>query len=303
MSAPLSEFVFESVIRDGLGDLRSTPSKLDDIFSRFKEAFLDVQYGQSKIDEIKTYIVENQIRIVHSFPMAPMSTPCISIQLMRASEDPMLQNIGNEFEEVDASKTPDILVPIVTPGTYDTLTGKLTVTNAADLSLICPGLVFVDFSGTPFTIESGNSNTASNKFINIGKGKDPDLGGDGRIESSIDITRTERRMIRLSEGIDLGCHVKDDVHLAKLLYYILTYILKSRQESLITRGITLDYGNAGVHDREQVMNNENVFSRYISVNCLTQFDWNQEEVNLIDCFDTDLKATQPGGPVVPLSDD
>jgi len=288
MGCPLTEFVFESVIRDGLGDLRTTPSKLDDIFSGFLAAYQSTQYGQAKIDEIKTYIVNNQIRIVQALGMAPMSVPCISIQLMRAAEDSDIQNIGNEFEERDDSTTPTVYIPTITPGTYNNTTGILTVVNAVDLSTVCPGWIYVDASDNKFAIGSGNSNLSGDKFINIGPGQTPDIGGDGRIESSIDVIRTERRMIRLRETISLGCHAKDDIHLTKLIYYILVYILKSRQESLITRGITLDAGDASLFDRAEEYQGENIFSRYTSVGCITEYIWDQGEVNLIDCFDATI---------------
>lgn len=225
--------------------------------------------------------------------MVPTSMPCISIQLESSSEDPDIQTLGNSYLDEDEATTPKVYVPVVTPGTYDTVTGKLTVINAADLSIVCPGMIFVDNSGVEFSIQSGNSNMAGNKFINIGTGKDPDLGGDGRIESCLDKKRTERRWIRLHENIKLGCHAKDDIHLAKFLFYILTFILKSRQDALINRGIQLDMEAGSVHDREDEYKGENVFSRFITVNCLTQFDWDQEEVSLIDCFDSTIKVNDP----------
>lgn len=308
MGSPLTEFVLEATIRDGLGEIRANPNKLDDVFSKFKQAFLETQFGQAKIDEIKTYIVTNQIRIVQSWAMVPTSMPCISIQLARSSEDSDIQNLGNNFIDEDETITPNVLVPVVTPGTYDSVTGKLTIVNSVDLSGVCPGMIFVDASDVEFPIQSGNSNVSGNKFINIGPNQTPDLGGDGRIESSLDKQRIERRMIRLRESISLGCHANDDVHLAKFIYYILVYILKSRQEALINRGIELDWGQGSVYDRDDTFKGENVFSRFISVNCLTQFDWDQGQVNLIDCFDLTIKANDPtpaspGTVVVSPSDD
>lgn len=293
--APLTEFVFESVIRDGLGELRADTSKLDNIFARFLDAHFANQYGQAKIDEIKTYISNNQIKIVHAWQQVPTSAPCISIALIRADEPEDEQNLGNEFLEEDEDITPAVIVPVVTPGTYDVATGKLTVTNAADLSTVCPGLVFVDASAQEFKIGSGNSNMSGNKYINIGPGQSPDLGGDGLIQSAIDFKRTDRRMIRIRETLHLGCHATNDLHLAKFIYYILVYILKSRQESLIKRGIDLDRGTGSIFDREDAYEGENVYSRFLEVNCETEFVWDQNEVNLIDCFDPSIKAEDEDG--------
>ena len=295
MGVPLSELVLESVIRDGLGAIRADLDILDDLFSKFNLAYFSTQYGQSKIDEIKTYIQNNQIRIVQSWAMVPMSVPCISIQLEAASEDPDIQQFSNEYEEIDTDITPTIVIDPVTPGTYNPVTGKLIIANPddVDLSLICPGMNYIDASGTPFSIQAGNSNITGNKFINIGQAKEPDLSDDGRIESSIDKKRTERRMIRMREVISLGCHASNDIHLAKFIYYILIYILKSRQASIIDRGLELDFSQGSMYNRDDKFEGENIFSRFIRFNCISQFDWDQEEVNLIDCFELTLKAPAP----------
>ena len=61
-------------------------------------------------------------------------------------------------------------------------------------------------------------------------------------------------------------------------------------DSLIERGINLDFGVGGVFDRADEFQGENVFSRFMEVNCITEFDWNQEEVSLVDNFDLTIKA-------------
>ena len=69
------------------------------------------------------------------------------------------------------------------------------------------------------------------------------------------------------------------------------YILKSRQKSLIDRGIHLDFGTGEVFDREdKTDDNTNLFSRFMQVNCITEYDWDQEIVNLVDCFELTVKA-------------
>lgn len=293
MGVPMTEFCIETVLRDGLGDLRTNPDKLDDIFSRFKEAQFINQYGQTQIDRLKTFLQRNQIKIVHAWSMVPTSLPCFSIQMMRSNEEEDLQQFGNEYEEIDENIEPHEYVASLTPGTYNAVSGKLTVTGIVDLSAIRPGLIFVDAADVEFEILKGISNLSGNKYINIGSGKEPDLSGPGRIISSVDRKQIQRRMIRLRESINIGCHSNDDVHITKYLYYLLMYILKSRQESLINRGIHLDKGSGGVFDRADEYKGENVFSRFMDVGCITEFDWNQSEVNYFDSFDINIKVPTP----------
>lgn len=298
MSAPLTEFVIESVIRDGLGDLRSNPAKLDDVFSKFKMTYFNNQYGQAKINQIKTYIQNNQIRIAHSYNQVPTVMPCYSIQLLSSQEREEEQQFSNLYEEVEDPKTPTVYVDPVIPISYNNVTGKIVLDNSVNIANICPGLIFVDNSGAEFVIQSGNSNLAGNKFISILPGQDVDIAGNGRIESAVNFTRTDRRMIRLREVISLGCHANNDIHISKFLYYILLYIIKSRQLSLIERGIGLDNNIGTMFDRVDEFEGEHVYSRFIELHCLTEFDWDQEIVNIVDCFDLDISANSSSGEFV-----
>lgn len=291
MGCPLTEFVIESVIRDGLGFIRANPDVLDDIFSKFTATWFNNQYGTNHIQKLKTFIQQNQVKIVHSFAQVPTSVPCISIQITKSSETPRLQQFSNEYEEVDTPIDPIVKVDNVIPVSFDVVTGKLVIDNSVNLGPVFPGMVFIDSDGAEFEIQSGNSNLAGNKFISLPKnGNVPNLTASGQIVSSIRVQRIERRMIRLEESISLGVHAKNDVHIAKYLYYLLTYILKSRMDSLIERGIHLDFGTGGVFDRDDQYQGDHVFSRFMEVNCITEFDWNQEQVNLVDNFDLTIRA-------------
>lgn len=290
---PLTEFVLEGVIRDGLGELRANPDRLDDLFARFTEAQFNTQYGQTQINRLKTYIQNNQIKIVHAFAFQPSKMPCYSIQIISTSEDEDIQNLGNVYGLRLDDKNREVIIPSVIPTTYNTTTGQLTLDPSTDLSIVCPNQIFVDQAGTDFKIMSGISNQSGNKFINIGKGKEPDLGGAGQIVSSIDFTAMNREMIRLREIVRLGVHASDDIHLAKYLYYVLYYILKSRQSSMIKRGVHLDRGIVNVFDRMEELQGENVFSRMFDLHCLTEFNWNQGEVAAADCFDVNIYVNDP----------
>lgn len=291
MGAPLTEFVIESVLRDGIGFLRANPAVLDDIFSKFTATWFNNQYGVNHIEKLKTFIQQNQVKIVHSFAQVPTNTPCVSIQITKSSETPRLQQFSNEYEEVDTPIDPIVRVADVQPVSFDVVTGKLVVDPSTNLGSVFPGMVFIDADDVEFEIQSGNSNLSGNKFISLSKnGNVPNLVGLGNIVSSIRVQRVERRMVRLEETISLGVHARNDIHVAKYLYYLLTYILKSRMDSLIQRGINLDFGTGGVFDRDDQYQGDHVFSRFMEVNCITEFDWNQEQVNLVDNFDLTIRA-------------
>ncbi len=294
MGAPLTEFVIETVLRDGLNELRLNPSRFDDLFSRFTMTYFNNQYGADKIAELKQYIQNNQVKIVHAMQVQPADMPCISIQMIASDEAENDQQFSNMLPEEVADKDPNVIVTDIAMVSYDVVTGKLVVDSATDLGNICACMVFIDGAGNEFELGSGNSNLSGNKFINIGPGKEPVLTGTGSIVSGVDFSVMDRRMVRLRETINIGCHAHDKLHLAKFLYYIVYYIIKSRQLVMEQRGLMLDRGVASIFDREGNFNGEDIYTRYLQIHVLTEFDWDQEEVNLLDCFDVTIKAEEKG---------
>lgn len=302
MGAPLTEFILEGVIRDGLGDLRANPDKIDDIFSRFLEAQFLNQYGQPKIDQIKAYITgqQKQIKIVHAWSQVPTHVPCFSIQLIRSDEEEGLQNLGNDYPEAETATTPQVYVAVATATAFDLVSGKLSFDSSTDLSPVCGGMVYIDADDVEFPIKAPMSNLSGAKYLTIeSNGNSPNISTPGKIVSSIDFKRYDMRLIRLRETIALGVHASNDVHLTKFLYYILQYILKSRQESLINRGITLDRGTGQMFDRDDSFEGENIYTRMMHVTCISNYTWNQAEVQVFDCFELTVKTNTPNPSSIP----
>jgi hypothetical protein len=46
-------------------------------------------------------------------------------------------------------------------------------------------------------------------------------------------------------------------------------------------------------DRSDEFEGEHVFSRFLEVSYHVEFDWTQEYINLIDCFDLTVKSPSP----------
>ena len=296
MGAPLTELVLEGIIRDGLGEIKANPGRLDDIFSRLKEAHFLGQYGNAKIDEIKTFFTNGlkQIKIVHSWAQVPTHAPCFSIQLISANEEENIQNLGNDYLELENPKAPEIIVASVPILSFDVVQGKLVVNSAVDLSVVCAGMLFKDSVGTTFEIKAPISNMSGDKYLTlVNNGNTPELTLSGQVISSIDFTRYDRRLVRLREKIALGVHAANDIHLTKFLYYILVWILKSRQEAMITRGLNLDAGTGGVFNRDDAYEGENIYTRYLEITCISDFIWNQAEVMVFDCFHLSVKTNTP----------
>jgi len=290
---PMTEFVFETVLRDGLGELVNNLSRVDDLFARFNEAHMINQFGQSAIDKVKEYLTNNQIKITHAFAVQPSQMPCFSIQIIASVEEPGDQHLGNTNDTVYRDKDPTIFNTSITPLSFDSNTGKVVVDNSVDLSTLCVRNVFVDASGNKYSIKAPLSNLSGNKYFTIEPTSTVTLNQAGRIESSIDFEGSERKLIRLREAIRIGVHVANDIHLTKYLYYVLFYILKSRNDALINRGVELAAGTASIFDKVDEYQGHHIYQRFIDVECLTEFNWDQAVIQAADCFELTMKVPAP----------
>jgi hypothetical protein len=155
-------------------------------------------------------------------------------------------------------------------------------------------MVYVDASSVSFPIKTPLSNLSGNKYLTLeNNGNTPDISGPGKIVSSIDFLRHDMKMVRLRERIALGVHANNDIHLTKFLYYVLQWILKSRQESLINRGIQLDRGTGQVFDRDDSYAGENITTRILQVTCISEFSWDNGNAQVFDCFELTVKTNTP----------
>lgn len=109
------DFIFEYILEQGFEWFRTTPDAKDYVFGNLCKSILSARYGQSKIDEIATYINNTEIKIIQSFPLESETSPTISINLSSGSE--LLQYSGlNDFE-----------------GQVDTLDGDENVTDRKEI--------------------------------------------------------------------------------------------------------------------------------------------------------------------------
>jgi hypothetical protein len=88
------DFVLESIIEQGIEWFRTDPSAPDEVFGQFLRPGLE-RYGRPKIEEITKYIIDHEIRVIQSFPLAEDSVfPSISINLADGNQAGDLQGLG-----------------------------------------------------------------------------------------------------------------------------------------------------------------------------------------------------------------
>lgn len=295
----MPELILESVVRDGLENVRRDPSLLDDVFGNLTRAFASEKYGTTEIEKIKTAIVEREVSVVHSLShvnsglQTDGKTLMISFNLGEESEDESKAGMGDHFATMDvAFKTPSKIAAVTkvaafTPTAYNAKTGIVTIPDAVNLAPVHVNLLFVDASGTEFNINGSINNTTGSKTIGIDKGVEVDLGPGAEIKSSITFDRYQVKSNIDKTTILLGCHSKEPL-LTKYLYTLVKYFLLSRKKDLISRDFQLSTYRGSDFQRNENYTADHVFSRWLTISGMIQHDWNNEKVDLIDNVEVNL---------------
>lgn len=90
----------QRMIQEGLADLKSNPAQLDNIFDLYLHDSMVNDYGQTYIDQIKTWFAKTRIPVVQAWSFNKTRIPGISIHLAQEMEDETKSAINDYgFEE------------------------------------------------------------------------------------------------------------------------------------------------------------------------------------------------------------
>lgn len=291
MGFTLPDVVVESVIRDGLSDLEANPTKIDYVFADMLKAYALRKYGQAEIDRIKALIASKEIAVVHSFHEAAAKAPAFSIQLgsdMDSEKHAHLSDFEADIQEelMGADLDPFKKIDPLTPTAYDPVTGKVSVSDAVDMSLAARGYIYEDGDGTEFELIGGISNTTGNKFFFIQKGVSPNIIDPGLIKSFINTQQYEEKGVINDVQILVGVHSKEAL-LTKYLYILLKYFFLSRKNSLINRRYITSAIQGSDFTRDMAYQGDQVFTRFLTLKGRVEDTFRAEDVDQIDQVEID----------------
>lgn len=292
MSFAFPELVIESVIRDGLEDIKANPEFLEDVFGEFTKPYATRKYGSAEIDKLKALIDRKNIAVVHSFHEAVAKSPCYSIQLGMESEDRRTTHL-DDFEEdlrvpiTDAERL-GLLVKVsdLTPTAYDPVSGKVSVDDSVNLANVYKGFLYEDGAGTIHVVQSGISNVPGDRFFFVLPESTVDISLPGEIRSFLDEDQFEIRSVTSEVRIMVGVHTKDAL-LTKYLYILLKYILLSRKKDVIRRCFARMSLEGSDFTRDLKYEGDMVYTRFLTIRGFVDDVWRSDQVNLIDSIDVD----------------
>lgn len=290
MGATLTDFVIEGIIRDGIAEIRADPSRLDDIFSEFKEPHLATLYGAKAINDIKKYILANKISIVQSWLQVGASVPCYSIQLLGTDEDNQRAFIGDfagiEEESIERAE----ILQSSAPYSYNHVTGYILADDTVDAALINIGHIFIDGAGSEFLVVGGIDNATGQKRFNIGPGQTVNTTGTFHIVSSIDFVRYIVKKIHINEQIMVGIHTAGDPNLGKYLYHMLVYILASNKMKFDPRRMQLLSFSASDFNQASEYLPEQIYTRFVTLRTFSEMSWRSRAEVIADSGEYKLRV-------------
>lgn len=288
MSIRLPDLIVESIIRDGIQNIKNTPEILEDIFSDLVRPYASRKYGMLEIDKIKTLLTGSsaqEIAIVHSFHQVNASMPCFSIQLSSDAEDQRLARLDDLDDEIiepltDPSKLADLVRAGPFSFSYDQTTGKISVADEVDVANVFKNFLFVDSDDAEFEIKA-IVDTVGSKGFYINKNETVDSSGLGLVKTFLDYEQLELRGVESNVQLIIGVHSGEPL-LTKYLYAILKYILLSRKMDMLMRGIYIASFSGSDFARDMRYEGNLVYTRFLTLSGKVNDSWRSDQVDLID---------------------
>lgn len=294
MSFRMPDLIIESILKDGLNNVRRDESILDDVFEDFTRAYATKKYGPSEIEKIRQIIQNKDVALIHAFSLAPAHTNSISIQLVNDRESVDRAHMGNFVSNITVPITkPDDLAALVKvssfqPDAYNPLTGVIAIPDSVNLAPVYANLLFVDSTGAEFPILGGIINELGEKQIIIAKGADVSLANGAEIKSSLNFEVYQKHGTVEDQEVLLGIHTKDAL-LTKYLYILTKYFILSRKKDMISRGFILSTYTGSDFTRDLQYEGDVVYTRFLSLTGTVQHQWRSDKTQLIDSVNVNLK--------------
>lgn len=293
MAFVLSELVVESTIREGLANVRQDETIINDVFGQLISLPVSPKYGEKELNKIKN-LIQKPIPVVHSFVAVEAKVPCISIQLLSASEREDHASMEDFYDDViremtDEELEAEIIVNSVDIDSYDPLTGIVSINDATDLSNVHINHVLEDSNGLEFSILGGVDNTAGQKQFYIQKQADLETSQPTKIKTIFETVQYEQKINVENETILIGVHTKEPL-LTKYLYTLVKYFILSRKQDLVSRCFTLATYEGSDFSRDMQYQADKVYTRYITVKGRIENEWRSDQVLPIDLIDLDIRV-------------
>lgn len=293
----IPELIIESLIRDGLQNVKNDPTIIDSIFAQLTRSYNSRKYGEAEITKIKA-LIQKDIPVIFSYNQVDSHPISFTIMVGSDSEFKSRAHLDDNYEEV-SEQIVDVdelealhRVENIDVLSYDPLTGKVTVSDLTDLSPVYKWMIYVDSDGSEHNILGGISNTVGDKSFFIGKNDDVDFSDNtGYIKSHLNYKQYEIRGVTGDVNLIIGAHSKDALT-TKYLYILLKYFILSRKKDMIKRCMYLASYSGSDFNRDQQYVGDQVYTRFLTISGKIDDTWRSDQVQLIDHIEIDADPVE-----------
>ena len=284
------DLIIKSAVELALDDMRKNPWIIEDVFRSLTEnPILNARYGMKEIARAKEFILNNNIAIYMHHRIDKMEYPCVTIAIGTSNEDKSLATLGDlsvAFEEYDANdigKPIKYLVPPFKPVSYDKVTGIVEIpTSIAEYRYIDKGMLLLDpKTGGAFIIDG----KAGEYGLQIAAGSKLPKG-ELAIIPQYHLYKARRERAISQEQYNIGCHVHGDPSTLIFLFSVVKYALFRYREGLLENN-NFQLSNLSCTDmlKNDQMQEENIYSRWISINGQVEESWVKSPKRFIEAID------------------
>lgn len=283
----MPELIIESLIRDGLNNVRTNLEIIPDIFAQLTRGYNTAKYGAAEVAKIQALVTAKDIAVTYSYHDVESRSPCYSIMVGEDTEDKRRAQLEDFEEDLQIDITDPvklaalIKVSNITATAYDPKSGKVSVVDGTDLSQTYNGLIFVDASDIEHPIVNGVDNLTGEKGVFIDRNTTFDFSGPCLIKSSLNFEQFEVKELTSDIKLVIGCHSKDALT-TKYMYILLKYFIFSRKFDMIKRGMYLSSYAGSDFLRDGAYQGDHVFTRFLTVSGKVDDTWRADQVDLID---------------------
>lgn len=266
-----SDIIIRTAIVAAIEDLRRDPQLLDYVFSSLpRDEQTAKEYGDKSVDRAKEWFLKTEIPVSMVPRIDEGRWPRITISLADSQEhENTLGDIHYEPVQYQSSTTVwKALAGPFTPTSYDPQSGKVVLpTSVTDNLVVVAGMYIIDRQGGEHLIvrSDGNVYIAENSIVDL---------RDAVIKGVKPMQAVHLESATFRETYHVGIHVgSEPVYLTWLHSIIVFALLRYRQAYLEARGFERSSFNSSDFIKNDHIDNELVFSRYVTVSGVVRNYW------------------------------
>lgn len=271
--------------------LRDNPKLLDDIFQSLVE---DDQtkdaYGEKQVAQAKQWFLTTNIPVSMSFRVDEGSCPIVTIGLQESTEAEQTHADVHYVPVVDASADWPALTDKFDVVQYAPSSGMIVLPAAGIGDLIpASGMSILDAEGRAYPIIE----ILDDYTVAIAPNTIADFHGAVLKGSQTRLLSTVES-VNMRETYVVGCHVMSNSTYLTYLHSIVLYsLLKYKQELLEGRGLERTTLSSAEFRRNDLTQNELMFSRAIIINGYVRQSWRKTTEERIQATEADMVLEKP----------